>query len=120
MTLREDLTLTADDIALLQGRWLGQIETPSGELPLQVRFETTEDGELVAFYHDPRFLGAAVDAAGMHISEIEFDRSTLSFNIPSIGVHYDGQLNDARIEGVYQQGTAEGKELVLRKENANQ
>lgn len=89
------------DAAKIAGIWLGKLKVSGSELRIVFNITQNPDGSLSASLDSPD-----QGANGIPVSEVVFEGKQLRLEVPSIGGHYTGKVNDdfSRIEGSWQQG----------------
>lgn len=93
------------------GDWQGKLKVPGGELTIVLRVTRDAGGKLAAEMDSPD-----QGATGIEAAEVTFAKGKLSFNVPSIGGRFEGELGagDSVLSGTWKQGPA-ALPLVLRR-----
>ena len=88
--------ISETDKQKISGSWIGQLEIPNGPLPVEFRFETDKDGELVGLAYAPD-----QNAYNMPVTGIKFAGGTLSLSVPSVPApaRYKGEMTGDVIVG---------------------
>lgn len=93
---------SAQSIADRSGDWLATLQTPGGDMRLQVTVTIDEDGEQTAV------LESLDQAPGqlIPISSVAITQDRFEFSIAAIGARFEGEWNDseASYDGVFSQG----------------
>lgn len=92
---------THPDASKIAGIWMGKLKVSGSELRIVFNIAQAQDGSLRASLDSPD-----QGANGIPVSEVVFEGKQLRLEVPSIGGHYEGKVNDdfSRIEGTWQQG----------------
>jgi len=90
------LKLSESSFAQIMGKWQGMLNTSQGSYMVALRFEKTENGEIVGFYDniDMSRLGIPVDEATLQTSD-------LTLKINSIRSEYKGKLSGNTLTGQF-------------------
>lgn len=91
--------LSAADIALLSGQWVGKLAAPVGELTIVFNLEPDANGGLAGSIDSPD-----QGARGIEISNIEFTDGALSFRVPRIRGEYQAAVEGDAMTGTWSQG----------------
>jgi hypothetical protein len=93
---------SAQSVADRSGDWLATLETPGGDMRLQVTVTIDEDGEQTAV------LESLDQAPGqlIPISSVAISLDRFEFSIAAIGARFEGEWNDSEgsYDGVFSQG----------------
>jgi hypothetical protein len=94
MTLHEEQELSQESMAMLKGKWEGELNTPERSMHFILGCKKTEQGDFLCYVD---FLGRS--APFFPVSEVILDNGTLSVKVDDLNAEFKGQLNNEEIIG---------------------